>query len=159
MWRCLRYLSVWLTGMLLCLPHEKAGTMSSMQWYKFLNKPAWTPDPDTISIIWQVLYPIIVYSWSFIFWKWCEENYLGALRYPSLSTLLEIVPLHRFFGSRSLILASINFVCVLPTLIWWMAMVWWYRQWVVIAQVIYVIWVTTATCLQLEKIIMNEFAP
>ena len=28
------------------------------QWYDALEKPAWTPPPATVGLIWQVLYPI-----------------------------------------------------------------------------------------------------
>ncbi len=35
--------------------------MEWMTWYDGLEKPTWTPSPSTIGLIWQLLYPIIVY--------------------------------------------------------------------------------------------------
>ena len=41
--------------------------MSWMEWYDSLAKPGWTPAPATIGLIWQVLYPIILVSFGFVF--------------------------------------------------------------------------------------------
>jgi hypothetical protein len=38
-----------------------------MEWYNSLAKPSWTPAPATISLIWTVLYPIILISFGFVF--------------------------------------------------------------------------------------------
>jgi len=38
-----------------------------MQWYDNLAKPAWTPAPATITLIWMILYPIILVSLGFVF--------------------------------------------------------------------------------------------
>ena len=40
-----------------------------MEWYDNLAKPSWTPFPSTISLIWTILYPIIVISFGFVFVK------------------------------------------------------------------------------------------
>ena len=32
--------------------------MSWKEWYDSLVKPAWTPEPGTIGLVWQILYPI-----------------------------------------------------------------------------------------------------
>lgn len=41
--------------------------MTWMEWYNALEKPSWTPSPSTIGLIWQILYPIIVVSFGFVF--------------------------------------------------------------------------------------------
>jgi tryptophan-rich sensory protein len=38
-----------------------------MEWYDSLAKPTWTPAPSTISLIWMILYPIILVSFGFVF--------------------------------------------------------------------------------------------
>ena len=40
--------------------------MSWMEWYDSLLKPSWTPAPSTIGMIWQVLYPVILVTFSFV---------------------------------------------------------------------------------------------
>ncbi len=41
--------------------------MDWMTWYNGLAKPTWTPSPSTIGLIWQILYPIILFSFGFVF--------------------------------------------------------------------------------------------
>ena len=41
--------------------------MSWMDWYNALAKPSWTPAPSTISLIWTILYPVILVSFGFVF--------------------------------------------------------------------------------------------
>jgi len=31
-----------------------------IDWYQSLAKPSWTPAPQTIGLIWQILYPVII---------------------------------------------------------------------------------------------------
>ena len=41
--------------------------MDWMTWYNGLDKPSWTPAPATIGLIWQILYPIILISFGYVF--------------------------------------------------------------------------------------------
>ena len=41
--------------------------MTWIDWYNLLEKPSWTPAPSTISLIWMILYPIILVSFGFVF--------------------------------------------------------------------------------------------
>ena len=41
--------------------------MTWMEWYETLWKPGWTPAPSTIGLIWQILYPIIIVTFGFVF--------------------------------------------------------------------------------------------
>lgn len=41
--------------------------MSWIEWYDSLAKPSWTPAPATISLIWQILYPVILVSFGYVF--------------------------------------------------------------------------------------------
>jgi tryptophan-rich sensory protein len=37
------------------------------EWYDALVKPAWTPAPATIGLIWAILYPIILVTFGVVF--------------------------------------------------------------------------------------------
>ena len=127
-----------------------------MQWYESLQKPAWTPDPGTISVIWQVLYPVIFLSFGYIFFKAIQGKIPWSVALPFLINLvanLSFTPL--LFGVRSLILASVDIVVVLATIIWGMAVVWRFHRWAAIVQLPYLIWVVIATSLQLTITQMN----
>ncbi len=43
--------------------------MTFMEWYNSLEKPSWTPEPSTIGFIWQIIYPIIMVTFGFVFVK------------------------------------------------------------------------------------------
>ena len=34
--------------------------MTCFEWYDVLWKPSWAPEPSTIGLMWQILYPIII---------------------------------------------------------------------------------------------------
>jgi benzodiazapine receptor len=38
-----------------------------LDWHNSLAKPSWMPAPATIGLIWQILYPIIIVSFGFVF--------------------------------------------------------------------------------------------
>ncbi len=38
-----------------------------IDWYQSLAKPSWTPAPRTIGLIWQILYPIIIATFGYVF--------------------------------------------------------------------------------------------
>lgn len=131
-----------------------------MQWYESLHKPVWTPDPETISVIWQILYPIILFSFSYVFFK----AFRGKIpRFAALPFAINLIANVAFtpilFGVRSLVFASFDIVVVLVTLFWGMGMIWRYYRWVAIVQVPYLIWVAIATTLQLAITQMNVISP
>jgi hypothetical protein len=38
-----------------------------IDWYRSLAKPSWTPAPRTIGLIWQILDPVIIATFGFVF--------------------------------------------------------------------------------------------
>ena len=38
-----------------------------IDWYQSLAKPSWTPAPRTIGLIWQILYPVIIATFGYVF--------------------------------------------------------------------------------------------
>lgn len=130
--------------------------MPWMEWYNALAKPSWTPAPATIGLIWQILYPLILVSFGFVFIQAIREKlpWLVALPFAiNLVSNLIFTPIQ--FGLRNLPLASVDILIVLGTIIWMMAAIWHHYRWVAVAQVPYLIWGATATVLQLSITAMN----
>ena len=46
---------------------HRSGEMTWLDWYNSLAKPSWTSVPGTIDPIWQILSPIILVSFVFVF--------------------------------------------------------------------------------------------
>ena len=127
-----------------------------IDWYNSLAKPSWTPAPATIRLIWQVLYPIILISFGFLFVQTFrgKVGWLVALPFAiNLVANLIFTPIQ--FGMRNLPLASVDILIVWTTIIWMSVAIWRHCRWVAVAQVPYMIWVSLATVLQLSITAMN----
>jgi tryptophan-rich sensory protein len=130
--------------------------MTWLDWYNSLDKPSWTPAPATIGLIWQILYPIIIVTFGFVFVQAVRRKvpWLVALPFAiNLVANLIFTPIQ--FGMRNLPLASVDILVVLGTIVWMIVAAWPYHRWVALAQVPYLVWVATATLLQLSITAMN----
>jgi benzodiazapine receptor len=125
--------------------------MSWMDWYNSLVKPSWTPEPSTIGLVWQTLYPIIFVTFAFVFIQALRKKIPRKTALPfviNLAANLVFTPIQ--FGLRSLVLAAADILLVWATIIWMMVAIWKHFRWIAFAQVPYLIWVTIATLLQLS---------
>jgi benzodiazapine receptor len=130
--------------------------MTWMQWYDSLAKPSWTPAPATISLIWTVLYPIILVSFGFVFVQAFRGKLPWKVAVPfavNLAANLLFMPI--FSGLRSVPLAALDILVVWVTITWMMVAVWPHHRWVAVAQVPYLVWMSIATVLQLSTTLMN----
>ncbi len=130
--------------------------MTWMEWYASLAKPDWTPDPPTIGLIWQILYPIILVSFGFVFVQSARRKLPWRVALPfaiNLMANLIFTPIQ--FGMRNLPLASLDILIVWTTILWMMIAVWRHYPWVAIAQIPYFVWVSLATVLQWSITAMN----
>ena len=130
--------------------------MTWMEWYGSLLKPSWTPPPRTISLIWMILYPVIIVSFVFVFVKALRDKVPRNVAVPfaiNLVTNLLFMPL--FAGLRSVPMAAADIVIVWATIIWCVVAVWPHYRWVAVAQGPYFVWVSIATIIQLSITAMN----
>lgn len=130
--------------------------MTWMEWYESLWKPAWTPQPATIGLIWQILYPIILVTFGFVFVQALRGKIPGWVTLPfaiNLAANLAFTPIQ--FGMRNLPLAALDILVVLATIVWMMIAVWPHYKSIALAQLPYLTWVSIATVLQLSITWMN----
>jgi tryptophan-rich sensory protein len=131
--------------------------MDFMPWYESLAKPSWTPDPATIGLVWQTLYPIILVTFTFVFVQAARKKIGWRVALPfaiNLVANLVFTPIQ--FGLRNLTLAALDILVVWATILWMIAAIWKHYRWVAVAQVPYLIWVSIATVLQLSITWMNR---
>jgi len=125
--------------------------MPWMDWYQSLSKPSWTPEPRTIGRIWQVLYPVILVTFGFVFVQAGRGKLPWLVALPFVINLvanLSFTPIQ--FGLRNLPLASVDILIVWGTILWMVIAVWRHAPWVAVAQIPYFVWVSIATILQLS---------
>jgi tryptophan-rich sensory protein len=119
-------------------------------WYDALAKPTWTPEPATIGLIWQILYPIILITFGFVFVQAIRRKVPWMVALPfavNLVANLIFTPIQ--FGLRNLPLAAVDILVVWGTILWMVVAVWQHYRWVAVAQAPYFVWVSIATVLQL----------
>ena len=130
--------------------------MTWMEWYDSLAKPAWTPAPSTISLIWMILYPIILVSFGFVFVQAFRGKVPWRIAVPfAVNLVANLLFMPIFAGLRNVPLAAADIVIVWATILWCIIAVWPVYRWVAVAQVPYFVWVSIATVIQLSITAMN----
>ena len=130
--------------------------MSWMEWYNSLVKPSWTPAPSTISLIWTILYPILLVRFGFVFAQAfrAKVSWLVALPF-AINLVANLLFMPIFAGLRNVSLACVDILIVWATILWCVVVAWPVYRWVAVAQVPYFVWVSVATVLQLSITAMN----
>ncbi|QDT04902.1 TspO/MBR family protein [Rubripirellula lacrimiformis] len=123
--------------------------MSWRDWYDALEKPTWTPEPSTIGLIWQILYPIILVTFGYIFYRVARKKIPFPVAIPLVINLIANVAFTPIqFGLRNLPLAAVDIAIVWITILWAMKAIWPHHRWIALAQIPYLVWVSIATVLQ-----------
>jgi tryptophan-rich sensory protein len=138
--------------------------MNTYNWYQTLIKPSWAPPSWLFGPVWSVLYAIIAVTFGTVIYKAFTGNLpAGKAGLPwivALPFVLNLVFNFAFtplqFGMKNNLLASIDIVFVLGTLIWAFVAVWPHLCWVVYANIPYLLWVSFATILQLTITYLNK---
>ena len=87
--------------------------MDWMPWYNSLAKPNWTPAPATIGLIWQILYPLILVSFGFVFGQAFRGKLPRLVAEPfAINLLANLIFTPIQFGMRNLSLAAVEIVIV-----------------------------------------------
>jgi len=134
--------------------------MNTYNWYSQLIKPTWAPPSWLFGPVWTVLYAIIVVSFGTVFYKAFTKQipWIAALPF-ALNVLFNLIFTPIQFGLKNNLLASIDILLVVGTLIWALYVIWNKvpeLRWVVYANIPYLLWGTFATCLQLTITYLNR---
>jgi tryptophan-rich sensory protein len=130
--------------------------MESKIWYSQLLKPTWAPPSWLFGPVWSVLYIIIAISFGSVFYKIFNKQLPLIVALPFVLNLIfnfAFTPLQ--FGLKSNILAMIDILLVLGTLVWALVAIWPHMKWVAYANIPYLLWVSFATVLQITVTVMN----
>lgn len=130
--------------------------MTWMDWYDSLVKPSWTPAPSTISLIWTILYPIILISFGFVFVQAFRGKVGWKLAVPcAINLLANLLFMPIFAGLRNVPLACLDILIVWATIIWCVISAWPAYRWIAVAQLPYFVWVSIAMVIQVSITEMN----
>jgi tryptophan-rich sensory protein len=125
-------------------------------WYSQLIKPEWAPPAWLFGPVWSVLYTIIAISFGAVFYKVYKKEIPFSVAVPFFLNIVfntAFTPLQ--FGLQNNLLASIDILLVLGTLVWALVAVYPYMKWVSYVNIPYTLWVSFATVLQLTITYLN----
>lgn len=132
-------------------------SISSAAWYAQLVRPFFAPPAWVFGPVWSVLYVVIAISFGFVLVQTLKRRLAFAVLLPFILNLLfnaAYTPIQ--FGLRNNLLASIDILLVLGTLIWAMRVIWGRARWVALVNIPYLLWVGFATVLQLSITWLNR---
>ena len=126
-------------------------------WYSSIVKPSWAPPSWLFGPVWSVLYTIIAVSFGAVFYKVFTKQLPFAIALPFILNLIfnfAFSPIQ--FGLKNNILAAIDILLVLATLIWSLYTIYPHMRWVALVNIPYLLWVSFATVLQITITILNK---
>ncbi len=131
--------------------------MPTADWYSQIIKPTWSPPAWLFGPVWSFLYILIAASFGTVFYKTITGSLSWLVALPFVLNLVfnfAFTPLQ--FGLKSNILASIDIILILGTLIWAIIAIYPHLRWVAYLQIPYLLWVSFATILQLTITYLNK---
>ena len=134
--------------------------MNTYNWYSQLIKPVWAPPSWLFGPVWTVLYILIAISFGTVFYKFFTKQIPWIVALPfALNLIFNFAFSPIQFGLKNNILASVDILLVVGTLIWALVALWYASpdlRWVVYVNIPYLVWGIFATCLQLTITYLNK---
>ena len=130
---------------------------SSAAWYAQLAKPFFAPPAYLFGPVWTVLYIVIAISFGYVLVQYLKLRLSWQQLLPFVLNLVfnaAYTPIQ--FGLKNNLLASVDIVLVLGTLVWAMATIWRRARWVALVNIPYLLWVAFATVLQFSITWLNR---
>jgi len=131
--------------------------MNSYNWYSQLIKPSWSPPAWLFGPVWTFLYILIAISFGKVFLMFFQKKVSFIVTLPFILNLIfnfAFTPLQ--FGLKNNLLAAVDIILVLGTLIWAIIAIYPHVRWVAYIQIPYLLWVSFATVLQLTITYLNK---
>lgn len=126
-------------------------------WYQKLKKPGWAPDVSLFGQVWSLLYPIIFAVNGYILYLLSQGKITWLVALPFwLNLFFNVIFSPIQFGLRNNLLAVIDIVFILGTIVWAMIAIWPHAKWVAVAFIPYLVWVCIAGALQLSIYVLNR---
>jgi len=131
--------------------------MEAYSWYQKLIKPTWSPPSWIFGPVWSLLYAIMAVSFGYVGYLFFKGRISFFILLPFILNLVfnfSFSPIQ--FGLKNNLLAALDILLVLGTLIWALLSIWPHAKWVVFANIPYLLWVIFATILQLTITYLNR---
>jgi benzodiazapine receptor len=130
---------------------------NTYNWYSTLIKPTWAPPSWLFGPVWGVLYAVIAVTYGTVFYKFYTKELPIIVALPfALNLIFNFSFTYFQFGLKNNLLASVDILLILATLIWALIAIYPHIKWIALANTPYLLWVCFATVLQLTITWMNR---
>lgn len=126
------------------------------EYYEQLIKPSWAPPAWIFGPVWTVLYLIIFITYGITLYLIATKRMPMIVAFPLLLNLVFnflFTPIQ--FGLKNNLLASVDVIFVLITIVAGIILIYPYNKWISLLQLPYLIWVSFATVLQVTITYLN----
>jgi benzodiazapine receptor len=107
--------------------------------------------------VWGVLYAVIAVTYGTVFYKFYTKELPIIVALPfALNLIFNFSFTYFQFGLKNNLLASVDILLILATLIWALIAIYPHIKWIALANIPYLLWVCFATVLQLTITWMNR---
>ena len=131
--------------------------MNTFSNYANLIKPSFAPPAWVFGPVWAVLYFIIFSTYGYVFYQFLNKKLPFFVILPFLLNLIFNFSFTYFqFGLKNNVLAAIDIILVLITIVWMFIAIWPYYKPVVYLNIPYLLWVSFATVVQLSITYLNR---
>jgi len=130
--------------------------MNESAWYAALIKPSWAPPAWLFGPVWSVLYIIIFITFGYVLYQVATGKLPKIIALPFVLNLIfnfAFSPIQ--FGLKNNVLATVDILLVLVTLIWALIIIYPHMRWVALLNIPYLLWVCFATVLQITITFLN----
>ena len=131
--------------------------MNSYNWYSQIIRPTWSPPSWIFGPVWTFLYCLIAISFGKVFISAWQKEIPWVVALPFALNLLfnfSFTPIQ--FGLKNNLLAGLDILLILATLIWAIIVIYPHIKWVAYIQIPYLLWVSFATVLQITITFLNR---
>jgi translocator protein len=126
-------------------------------WYASLVQPPFAPPAWVFQPVWTVLYLVIGVTFGWVLYATIRRRLPSRVARPfGLNLLFNLAFTPIQFGWRNNMLAAVDILLVLATLVWALRAIWPHARWVALANLPYLGWVSFATVLQLSITWLNR---
>jgi len=130
---------------------------NTQNWYSQLIKPFFAPPAWLFGPVWTVLYILIIISYGYAGYLFFTKKIPFIVVLPFILNLifnLIFTPIQ--FGLQNNLLAAIDILLVVGTLIWALIAISPYVSWIAYINIPYLLWGAFATILQLTVTWLNK---
>ncbi len=122
---------------------KRPGSIGTTRW----SNQAGHLNPQPSGMIWQILYPVILVTFGFVFVQAFRGKVGWHVTLPfAVNLLANLVFTPIQFGLRNMPLAAVDILIVWASIIWCMVAIWQSYKWVAVAQVPYFVWYRSLPC-------------